>query len=53
MTLLEQMENECPQAIKGVEMLPSGVVIPVVGSVRDDGSNDIDPSFWDTLKTLP
>ena len=50
MTLLEQMQRECPQAIKGIETMPSGQMIPIVGTVRADGSNDIDPSFWDLMK---
>lgn len=44
MTLLDQLRTECPQAIKETETLPSGLVVPILGSVRDDGSHDIDPA---------
>lgn len=50
MTLLAKMQSEMPQAIRGVETLPGGMMVPIIGTVGADGSNDIDPAFWDLLK---
>lgn len=50
MTLLNQMQRECPQAIRDTLTLPTGQIIPIVGSVRSDGTTDIDPAFWELLK---
>jgi hypothetical protein len=50
MTLLKQMQRDCPQAIRDTLTLPTGQIIPIVGSVGADGSNDIDPDFWELIR---
>ena len=50
--LFKALEKECPAAIKGEIVTMNGMIIPVVGSIGDNGKNDITPGFWECLDKI-
>ncbi len=45
------LEKEYPEAIKGEVTMPGGTVIPVLGTIGDDGINSIHPTAMELIET--